>query len=148
MQLTIFLTHNYSRYAERTGSYPQTRSYNAQKNGDFSRRVIDALFCLATMDWTWIFAVLRGTTYLQPTVKAPSSCHQWFGNSGPFSGGRGPSSNSRMIAAEKGHLDVINKLIQNGDDIHVENEVCQNFPRKTDTPGCKRDSGYLINSID
>ena len=62
--------HNYSRYAKRTGSYPQTRSYNAKKNGDFLRQVIDALFRLATMDWTWIFAVLRGTTYLQPTVPA------------------------------------------------------------------------------
>ena len=37
---------------------------------DFSRRVIDELFRLATMDWTRIFAVLRGTTYLQPTVKS------------------------------------------------------------------------------
>ena len=33
-------------------------------------------------------------TYLQPTVKASSSCYQWFGNRVPFSGGRGPSSNS------------------------------------------------------
>ena len=36
MQLTIFLTHNYSRYAsgqfnERTGNDPQMCSYNEQK---------------------------------------------------------------------------------------------------------------------
>ena len=89
IQLTIFLTHNY--VPEVTCKHVLT----TDKNGDFSRRVIDALFRLATMDWTRIFAVLRGTNYLQPTVKAPSSCYQWFGNSVPFSGGRGPSSNSR-----------------------------------------------------
>ena len=65
------------------------RVLTTNKNGDFSRRVVDALFRLATMDWTRIFAVLRGTTYLQPTVKAPSSYYQWFGNSVPFSGGGG-----------------------------------------------------------
>ena len=59
------------------------------QNGDFLRQVIDALFCLATMDSTRIFAVLRVTPYLQPTVKAPPSCYQWFGHSSPFSGGRG-----------------------------------------------------------
>ena len=42
------------------------------KNGDFSRRVIDALFRLATMDWTRIFAVLRGTIYL-PTTYSESA---------------------------------------------------------------------------
>ena len=30
-----------------------------------------------------------------------------------------------MIAAEKGHLEIINKLIQNGANIHMKDEVCQ-----------------------
>ena len=66
------------------------------KNGDFSRRVINALFRVATMDWSRIFAVLRGTIYLQPTVKVPSSCYQWFGNSVPLSGGHGRSRKLRV----------------------------------------------------
>ena len=29
-----------------------------------------------------------------------------------------------MIAAEKGHLEVLNKLIQSGANVHIKNEVC------------------------
>ena len=68
------------------------RVLTTDQNGDFSRRVIDALFRVATMDWSRIFAVLHETIYLQPTVKVPSSCYQLFGHSAPFSGGRGRSS--------------------------------------------------------
>ena len=68
------------------------RVFTRDQNGDFSQRVIDALFRLATMASARIFAVLRVTTYLQPTVKAPPSCYQLFGHSSPFSGGRGRSN--------------------------------------------------------
>ena len=78
---------------------PCKRVLTTDRNGDFSRRVIDALFRLATMDWTRIFAVLRGNTYLQPTVKVPSSCYQWFGNSVLFSGGPVPRAIRDFLAA-------------------------------------------------
>ena len=70
------------------------RVLTRDKIGDFSRQVIDTLFRLTTMDWTRIFAVLRETIYLQPTVKVPSFCYQWFGDSVQFSGGRGLASRS------------------------------------------------------
>ena len=80
------------------------RVFTQDQNGDFSRRVIDALFRLATMDSTRIFAVLRVTTYLHPTVKAPPSCYQLFGHSSPFPGGRGRSSRATrdMVAHRLG----------------------------------------------
>ena len=34
-----------------------------------------------------------------------------------------------MVAAEKGHLEVLSLLFQNGADIHMENEVCQYVTR-------------------
>ena len=84
------------------------RIFTRDKNGDFSRRVIDTLFRLATLHWSRIFAFMRGATYLQPTVKAPSSYmyYQWFGNSVP--GGRGRSSCSTWSRCESvyGHITI------------------------------------------
>ena len=68
------------------------RFLTTDQNGDLSPRVIDSLFRLTTIDSTRIFTVLRKTIYLQPTVKVPSSCYQWFGNSVPSRGGHGRSS--------------------------------------------------------
>ena len=79
------------------------RVLTTDRNGDFSRRVVDALFRLATMEWTRIFAVLHGTTYLQPTVKVPSSCYQSFGNSVQFSGGVVPRAIRKFLAARAKH---------------------------------------------
>ena len=47
------------------------RVLTRDKNGDFSRRGIDALFRLTTMDWSRIFAVMRGATYLQTSLAEP-----------------------------------------------------------------------------
>ena len=88
--------------------------FTRDKNGDFSRRVIDTLFRLATLHWSRIFAFMRGATYLQPTVKAPSSYmyYQWFGNSVPGGGGggggRGRSSCSTWSRCESvyGHITI------------------------------------------
>ena len=82
------LVDNLMNVLEVTREHVLTRD----KNGDFSWRGIDVLFRLTTMVWSRIFAVMRRATYLHPTVKAPSFYSQWFGNSVPFSGGRGRSS--------------------------------------------------------
>ena len=70
-------THSLMNVPEVTRESVLTRD----KNGDFSRQVIYTLFRLTTMDWTRIFDGLRETIYLQPTVKVPSFCYQWFGDS-------------------------------------------------------------------
>ena len=44
------------------------RIFTRDKNGDFSRRVIDVLFRLATLHWSRIFAFMRGATYSQSTI--------------------------------------------------------------------------------
>ena len=74
MQAAVTLVDNLMNVPEVT----RERVFTRDQNGDFSRRVIDTLFRLATIDSTRIFAVLRVTTYLQPTVKAPPSCYQLF----------------------------------------------------------------------
>ena len=58
--------HTSGQCNERTSEVTSECVFTRDQNGNFSQRIIDALFRLATMDWIQISTVMHRTTYLQP----------------------------------------------------------------------------------